>query len=449
MHVKSLVPPRLPGMRIDSKLYFPGARRLAPFAFNTPDWLAARTVDCRSISLPLDLAASARTDQVAGMGAVVWLVADRYAVWQLAGECCACRELSTFDGLHTRMPPEAVVERRNRIMRIRGSNMYGWLRIACAFGVFVSYSAAQIGLGQDDGSMFTANRRDGNTSTEPRRPRTEDEMVIERRRALMQEFDAETSLDRGQSIHPDLMSSVKDNTIGVRYEEREAYLRVLRLASEVPLHRQEQFAADLREERRTINPVYNRRKPGDFPPFVDLFTHPEPYRGRPVTLRGTLRKLTAFDVGKNRFDLERVYEGWVYTDDSQGNPAVVVFTSKDDRLPIRGDLQEEVRFTGYYFKMYGYDAQDVARKAPLIIAGEIEWIPHPYKNVYQAMGIEWYGLTTLVFLIGCYLFWQTNRKEMPPRPPLQIEPDFTHFPPREHPATDRHLPQTMTETEDS
>lgn len=282
-----------------------------------------------------------------------------------------------------------------------------------------------------------------------RRPLTEEEMILKRKRELLLDFNDPTSLDRGASVHPRLMETVKDNTIGVRYEEREAYLRVLRLASEVPLSRQEQLAAEIRAERRLLNPSYKRRSAEDFPQFVDLFTHPEIYRGRPVTLRGVMRKLTKFDLGKNSLGLDEAYEGWVYTSDSQGNPAVVIFTNKEDGLPVSGDLQEEVEFTGYYFKMYGYDAQDVTRKAPLILAGEVKWIPHPYKAVYKPWGLKWYALATLAFLFVGYVIWQTNRREMPPLPPSQIEPDFSQFPPREFPATDPFLSQSPTETEDA
>lgn len=326
--------------------------------------------------------------------------------------------------------------------------MSRWMRMICAaVCLTLGYSASPI-FSQDPDASFDRTDDQDAVREEPRR-KTDDEIVRERQHELLLDFDDTPSLDHGQSVHPRLMAAVKDNTTGVRYEEREAYLWILRLASEVPLRRQEQFAADLRAERRELNPSYKRRKAEDFPQFVDLFTHPEVYRGRPVTLRGVMRKLTKFELGKNKMGLDTAYEGWVYTGDSQGNPAVVVFTSKDDRLPVSGDIQEEVEFTGYYFKMYGYDAQDVTRKAPMILAGEVRWIPHPYKAVYTPIGIGWYALATFLFLMLIYWVWQVNRKEMPPRPALDIEPDFQHFPPQEHRAPNPLLPHSMTETEDS
>ncbi len=325
----------------------------------------------------------------------------------------------------------------NRRMRV------AYAVLACA----LVWQAPTI-VAQDRDPIFSVDRSDPRPERTPR-PRTEEELLEAKRRELLQEFDAETSLDHGESIHPKLMLTVKDNTVGVRYEEREAYLRILRLAQEVPLRKQQRYAAEIKMERRETTPAYKRRKKEDFPQFVDLFTHPEFYSGRPVTLHGVMRKLTKFEVGKNSLDLNEAYEGWVYTPDSQGNPAVVVFTSKDERLPISGDMQEEVRFTGYYFKMYGYDAQDTTRKAPLILAGEVEWIPHPYKAVYHGISRGWYALTALAFCIVCYIVWQVNRIEMPPRPASTIEPDFTHFPPREHPAPDPFHSQPLAETEDS
>lgn len=327
--------------------------------------------------------------------------------------------------------------------------MYRGLWILCAMMAFAMNGPAIPVWSQDRDPNVTVDENGNDLEKPARRPLTEDEMVQQRQQELLLDFTDPPSLDHGESVHPRLMATVKDNTIGVRFEEREAYLRVLRLASEVPLRRQEQYAAEIRSERRALDPSYKRRRPEDFPQFVDLFFHSEFYRGRPVTLRGVMRKLTRFDLGKNTLGLDQAYEGWVYTNDSQQSPAVVVFTSKDDRLPVSGDIQEEVEFTGYFFKMYGYDAHDVTRKAPMILAGEVRRIPQPRTAVGKPWGIEWYALTTLGFLLAIYLLWQANRKEMPPRPPLEIEPDFTHFPPREHPAPNPLLPRSMTETEDS
>lgn len=323
------------------------------------------------------------------------------------------------------------------------------IRIVCLAVASLLALQSSPAFSQDRESLFASPYESDRSGSPPRRTQSGDALERAERQDQLLNFDAETSPDHGASIDERLMSLVKDNTVGVRYEEREAYLRVLRLAHDVPIHRLERFATDLRNERYEAVPSYQARPAQEFPQVVDLFTHPDFYRGRPVTIKGTLRKLTKFDVGRNSLDLDQAYEGWVYTPDSQGNPVVVVFTSKDDRLPVKGDLQEEVRLTGYFFKMYGYEAFDATRKAPLILAGEMEFIPHRTRSAYSPVQTEWYVATGLAFLLGCYLVWQTNLRELPAAPPLKVDPDFNHFPPRLHPAIEPDASHLIAEPEDS
>jgi len=83
----------------------------------------------------------------------------------------------------------------------------------------------------------------------------EEEMLRVKQQDMLLNFDAETSPDHGESIDERLMHTVKDNTLGVRYEERGAYLRILRLAQEVPLRRQERFATEIRADDIKMSPA--------------------------------------------------------------------------------------------------------------------------------------------------------------------------------------------------
>ncbi|MBM4076413.1 MAG: hypothetical protein FJ267_12330, partial [Planctomycetes bacterium] len=242
-----------------------------------------------------------------------------------------------------------------------------------------------------------------------------------------------TSLDKGQSINPAVMDAVQDNTMGIRYEERDAYFEILALAQEIPLSHQQQFADEFRELRRSEFPSYARRKPSEFPTFVDLFQFPEEYRGRPVTLHGVLRKLTKFNPGKNSYGIQEAYEGWIYTGDSQSHPTAVVFLNKPYDLSVGGDLTEEVRVTGYFFKMYGYDANDVPRKAPLILAGEIEWRRGQGRYIARSLPFELYLIVGFVAFVVGYAIWQSNRKEVLVGSRRdEPEVDFSQFPPIEY-----------------
>jgi hypothetical protein len=251
----------------------------------------------------------------------------------------------------------------------------------------------------------------------------------------------------GETVNPVFLSTILDFSIGIRFEERDAYFRILELARRTPLAKQEEFAQNFAEARQLSNPRYARRKPSQFPVFVDMFQNPDDYRGRPVSIHGVMRSLTKIDPGKNNQGIGEAYEGWVYTDDGQGNPAVVVFIDKPPGLKVGGDITEEVRFTGYFFKMYGYQSQEKVRKAPLILAGEVEWRKSPESYKAQPLGAEVYlGITMLVVLLG-FVWWQGNRREMA----SALHPrgaDFSQFPPKELPretATETHL----TEPHDS
>ena len=275
-------------------------------------------------------------------------------------------------------------------------------------------------------------------------------IVAERKRREEELSREPTSLDGGETVNPVLLKSITDNSIGIRFEERDAYFRTLELARQTPLAEQEAFARDFQEARRMGNPRYSKRKPDQFPVFVDLFQDPNEYRGRPVSLRGVLRKLTKFDPGSNARGIEEAYEGWVYTDDSQSNPAVVIFLNKPDGLKVGGDLTEEVRLTGYFFKMYGYEAQDVARKAPLFLANAVEWKPPkpPYSPV--SLGLEVYLLITLVVLVLGFVMWMGNRRQMTSAI-HPAEADFSKFPLVEPPIKDNasRIGSKLTEPHDS
>lgn len=210
------------------------------------------------------------------------------------------------------------------------------------------------------------------------------------------------SEDGGATIHPAIIAKVVDNTLALTPDDREAYFKMLKLAYMVAPDDLRLLAQEFREERHAASPRFRRRPVEKFPVFVDLFQHPEVYRGHPVTLHGVLRRLVTFDPGPNTQGIDTVYEGWLYPDDGQSNPAVVVFTEKPDGLPIGGDITEEISVTGYFLKMYGYQAQDAARKAPLILAHSVRWRPQHEQTAWKP-STQTYVVVTLI-VAGLSLF---------------------------------------------
>ena len=193
----------------------------------------------------------------------------------------------------------------------------------------------------------------------------------------------------------DRYAIVRDDTRGVLPEEGTLYETVLNEVAAADPAVLDAEAERFRQRRRGTLDLPDRQ---EFPAFPDLFKHPDEYRGRAVTLIGQARKIQEYPAGPTAADPDEPrVELWVYTDDSQTNPAVVVAKSAPG-LPRGDDLREPVRVTGRFFKRYGYGARDGnTRIAPLILAGTAT----PVKAVRPPpAGPFVLGLTAAVTVVG-------------------------------------------------
>lgn len=226
-------------------------------------------------------------------------------------------------------------------------------------------------------------------------------------------------------------SVVKDDTLGVRPEEAELYRRVLIetvAANPATLKRDADAFAARRPERG------GRAAPA----FVDLFGHPDDYRGKPVTLTGHVRVVREFPGPEPPGGGEpaMLVEAWLFTPDSQGNPAVIVASAADD-LPRGDDLLVPATVTGRFFKRYGYEAQDTIRTAPLILAATIDRLPDPAPGGAGPVVIGAIVGVTLLGLSAGWWAWRGRPKrrrvaataggEAPELPPLTDEPGGVVF----------------------
>ena len=249
------------------------------------------------------------------------------------------------------------------------------------------------------------------------------------------------SLDDGMSLNPELLADVQDDTLGLTEGDRKAYFAALALADSLPVDWLTTVAMDLQDYRKQLDERFVTKKTGRLKPFIDLFMNPQEYRGQAVTLQGHIRRLVAYDPGENPFGIEEVYEAWLYTDDSQSNPAVVVFLEKPEGLPLGGDLTEDISVTGYFLKMYGYDAQDTTRRAPLIVAKTVAWTPRRTINATPTVPVVVYIFVGGVALLMFSAIWQYNARER--RRQRTHLRNYDQHPPGEF------LPPEMTEPHDS
>jgi hypothetical protein len=88
-----------------------------------------------------------------------------------------------------------------------------------------------------------------------------------------------------------------------------------------------------------------------------------------------VRRVTSHEGDSAMFGGQPLHELWLFTDDSQHNPTVIVTPTLPDEFPRNADDIDSVTVTGCLFKMYVYRSQNESRLAPLLLAGRIDWKP--------------------------------------------------------------------------
>jgi hypothetical protein len=115
--------------------------------------------------------------------------------------------------------------------------------------------------------------------------------------------------------------------------------------------------------------------PSKFPAYVDVFQNPEQWHGSLVSLSGHVRRVVSYQGDEKLFGGQMLHELWLYTDDSQHNPAVIVTPVLPPDFPVNAEVVDRVFVTGCFFKTYVYRADTERRIAPLLLAGRVQWDP--------------------------------------------------------------------------
>jgi hypothetical protein len=144
----------------------------------------------------------------------------------------------------------------------------------------------------------------------------------------------------------------------------------------------------------------------EFPLFFDVTDNPTLWRGKPITLFGHVR-LHHVVHDENEFGLDPIHEAYLYTEDSQGHPATIVFTENPSNLPVGEVTTSGVEVTGYFLKLYNYPSRDgKTRYSPLILAREVRQV--------QIVGSAWSTQTQLIVLTilaaAALMIWGVARR---------------------------------------
>jgi hypothetical protein len=107
--------------------------------------------------------------------------------------------------------------------------------------------------------------------------------------------------------------------------------------------------------------------------LTHIWERPELYRGVPIHLLGTARRVLRFESKLSKSGW--LYEAWIVSPDATKYPYSCVFEDAPEGFPLGADVFERVVFNGFFLKIMKYEAGDVPRGAPVLI-GRLGWEPH-------------------------------------------------------------------------
>ena len=119
--------------------------------------------------------------------------------------------------------------------------------------------------------------------------------------------------------------------------------------------------------------------------FSQVYGQPKSFRGRPVRIDGTLRRLEYVEAPANELGIDGYWQGWLEPADGPASPVVVYFLEIPPNIPQGLAIFEPIGVRGFFFKRWAYSAQDTVRLAPLIMAAAPDWSPPPPKPMIDPL----------------------------------------------------------------
>jgi len=187
--------------------------------------------------------------------------------------------------------------------------------------------------------------------------------------------------DGPNRIPSDLLLSITDNVIGVPPSEARAFFVGLSLAERMTV-----------TESRLLPPAR----------YALLMDSPDYCRGKPWSVRGTLRRLTIEKPTHDSLGDRRLVDAWISLPDSGDSLVHVIALSKAESIEESLGYSEdapEVQFAGYFFKREAYLVEDEFEGlavAPLVLASQISRVPLPDTSTTRSDQLTpWLGWLAL------------------------------------------------------
>lgn len=144
--------------------------------------------------------------------------------------------------------------------------------------------------------------------------------------------------------------------------------------------------------------------------FGELFGQPRSFRGRLVSLRGTLHRVEYLAAPANAAGLEGYWQGWLEPTDGPSSPIIIQFLESPEGMPTGLRVHEAVDVVGYFLKRHAYQATDTVRVAPLVMAKRPLWRPTPRAPDSARSPAAWLpALFAVMMGLGVAALWLVQR----------------------------------------
>jgi hypothetical protein len=183
--------------------------------------------------------------------------------------------------------------------------------------------------------------------------------------------------------------------------------------------------------------------------FVQLYQQPEAYRGRLVTFKGLIRRVTWREVGKNKEGIASYYELVLKPQAGPPRPVMAYVLQLPEELKSKGeDINEPIQLTGFFFKNWVYAGKHATYVAPVLLARDVRWSPPVVEPAYAP---PW-GLVAAVGLVSAlaaaaiaWLAYHVSQQKTmagPPPSPAEVQASVAlmeQFDSPQNPAADHSI----------
>lgn len=148
--------------------------------------------------------------------------------------------------------------------------------------------------------------------------------------------------------------------------------------------------------------------------YLQLNEQPNEYRGRLITISGTVRAAKLVAAPKNGFDIKEYYQLWLQPDRATDELVVLYCLELPADFPLGDNLDESATATGFFYKRWAYASQGGITTAPLVMAKILNWQPKPPAPpaVEQPLGEKLFTATIVAAALAAialvFMIWRVR-----------------------------------------